>query len=133
MRSPCLNGTKKRKKARVNRSFQETIKFKKKKKPFCDSWKVIGLYKRLIKFKTKSSVIHGKSWFIEKFWATLKRMTIIYKGVTTPPPDDPYTREHEVQKHFRQASNLIIICTLTQSSGIKYRSFFVENRNCYFL
>ena len=106
---------------------------KKKKTPFSYPWKVIGLYKRLIKFKTKSSVIHGKSWFIEKFWATLKRMTIIYKGVTTPPPDDPYTREHEVQKHFRQASNLIIICTLTQSSGIKYRSFFVENRNCYFL
>ena len=108
-------------------------KKKKKKKPFSDPWKVIGLYKRLIKFKTKSSVIHGRSWFIEKFWATLKRMTIIYKGVTTPPPDDPYTREHEVQKHFRQASNLIIIYTLTQSSGIKYRSFFVENRNCYFL
>ena len=106
---------------------------KKKKKPFSDSWKVIGLYKRLIKFKTKSSVIHGRSWFFEKFWATLKRMTIIYKGVITPPPDDPYTREHEVQKHFRQASNLIIIYTLTQSSGIKYRSFFVENRNCYFL
>lgn len=109
---------KRRKKQELIGLSKRLFKFKKKKK-FTDSWKVIGLYKRLVKFKTKSSVIHGRSWFIEKFWATLKRMTIIYKEVTTPPPDDPHTRKHEVQQHFRQASNLIIICTLTQSSGIK--------------